>query len=155
MPPKGKSTVLVRVSICHRQKILQFNLPAGGLMLNCKPEQSSLQTPDRWVIYLSELFQDWPTSSSISPCHNSSPPHQADILIPFPSSHTIPHTIITSSSDSNTWDRKHSLDSTITQLWKYSCQRLFCKTAVSKQRSSRDRWALHWSRYTAKNRFPR
>jgi len=116
-------------------------------MLNCKPEQSSLQTPDMQVIYLSELLQDLTISSS--------PPHKADTLIAFQSSHRTPHTIITSSSDSNAWDQKQSLDSTTLHLRKYSCQTFFCKAAVLKQRSSRYRWALHQSRDPAKNRFPR
>lgn len=67
--------------------------------LQTRNGQSSLQTPDMQVMYLSELFQDLTISNSISPFHVCSSPHEADIFTPFQSSHITLHTIITPSSD--------------------------------------------------------
>lgn len=67
--------------------------------LQTRNGQSSLQTPDMQVMYLSELFQDLTISNSISPSHACSSPHEADIFTPFQSSHITLHIIITPSSD--------------------------------------------------------
>lgn len=85
-------------------------------MLNCKPEQRKFSANSRRQgISLAELFQDLTMGSSTSPFHGGSRPHEAGRLIPFQSSHRTPQTIITSSSNSNAWDQKWSLDSTIIQ----------------------------------------
>lgn len=67
--------------------------------LQTRNKQSSLQTPDMQVMYLSELFQDLTISNSISPFHVCSSPHEADSFTPFQSSHITLHAIITPSSD--------------------------------------------------------